>query len=71
MNGMQHVGFKNNKDQLKQYFKAFDLAINKSKKDQCDISLLCTGYEVSNIQYNTYQIHNNDEERGSTFQKII
>ena len=35
-------------------------------KDQCDI---CTGYEVGNIQYNAFQIHNNEEERGNAFRK--
>ena len=52
MNGMQHVGSKNI-DQLKQYFNAYELALYKPKKDQCNI---CTGYEVGNIQYNAYQI---------------
>ena len=66
MNGMQHVGSKKNKDQFKQYFKASDLAIYKPKKDQYDI---CTGYGVGNIQYNVYQIHNIEEERGSAFPK--
>ena len=61
MNGMQHVGSKK-KNHLKQYFNASELALYKSKKDQCDI---CTGYEVGNIQYNAYQFHYNEEERGS------
>ena len=64
MNGMQHVCSKKNKNQLKQYFNASDLALYKPNKDQCDI---CTGYEVGNIQYNAYQIHNNEEERGIAF----
>ena len=33
MNGMQHVGSKNNKYQFKQHFNASDLALNKPKKD--------------------------------------
>ena len=66
---MQHVGSKNNNDQLNQYFNASDLALYKPKKNLCDI---CTGYVVCNIPYNAYQIHNNEEERGSTFRgKII
>ena len=56
MNGMKHVGSKKNKDQLNQYFNASDLALYKPNKDQCDIY---TEYEVCNIQYNAYQIHNN------------
>ena len=65
---MQHVGSKKNKDHLKQYFNASDLALYKPKKHQHDI---CTGYEVGNIHYNAYKIHNNEEERGSAFQKKI
>ena len=66
MNGMQHVGSKKNKDQLKQYFNASDLTLYLPKKDQCDI---CTGYEVGNIQYNSYQIHNIEDERGNACRK--
>ena len=40
-----------------------DLALHKPMKYQCDI---CTEYEVGNIQYNGCQIHNNEEERGTT-----
>ena len=63
---MQHVGSKNYKDQLKQYFNASDLALYKPMKDQCDIN---TEYDVSHIHYNAYKIHNNEEERGSVFRK--
>ena len=66
MNGMQHVCSRNNKDPLKQYFNTSDIALYKPKKDQCDIFI---GYEVDNIQYNAYQIHNNEEERGNAFWK--
>ena len=66
MNGMQHVGFKKNKDQLNQYLNVSDLAIHKPTKDQWDIG---TEYEVANIQHNACQFHNNEEERGRAFQK--
>ena len=57
---------KENKDQLKQYLNASNLALYKPNKHQCDI---CTGYEVGNILYNAYQIHNNEEERRIVFRK--
>ena len=66
MNGMHHVGSKKNKDQLKQYFNASVPVHYKPNKDQCDI---CIGYKVGNIQYNAYQIHKNEEEKGSAFRK--
>ena len=55
-----------NKDHLKQYFNASDLALYKANKDTCDI---CTGYEVDNIQYNADQIPNNEELKESAFQQ--
>ena len=66
MNGMQHICSKKNKDKLKQYLNVSDLALYKPKKDQYDF---CTGYEVGNIQYDAYQMHNNEEESGSAYWK--
>ena len=65
---MQHVGSKKNKYKLQQYLNESDLSLYKLKKHQYDI---CTGYEIGNIQYNAYEIHNNEEERGSAFRKKI
>ena len=65
-NVLQYGSSKMNQDQLKQYFNASDLAVYKPKKDLCGIF---TGYDVGNIQYNAYHIHNNEEERGSALRK--